>query len=72
MTITEVRTQLKDAAVYWEEGFNGNHTHASTLTYIAKTLNKEQEENGIMVASLQPSERLILNNLIILANARAH
>lgn len=64
--LADIRTTLQRANEYWQESFNGNHSNSGSLRYIANMC-KEAEMN-IDRKSLEATERLMLNNLLILAN----
>ena len=66
--IANIKEKLQEAESYWQEAFDGNHTNSSTLSYIADCCKKA--DKNIDRTKLAATERLVLNNLLILSNCR--
>lgn len=66
--IANINEKLQEAHNYWNESFNGDHSHSSQLMYIA--IECKKAEKNIDRMNLEATERLMLNNLLILANCQ--
>lgn len=68
MDMETVKEKLQKATQYWQKGFDGDYSKGPALSVIALAIREADEAGDIKREELLPSERQMLNRILILAH----